>query len=62
MAEGSRITEDGFYRVTESLDQRITEQFHIPIKRPERLLKMMTINRNGKKEDISSSRAGADSE
>lgn len=27
MAEGSRITQDGFYRVTESLDQRITQNF-----------------------------------
>lgn len=27
MAEGSRITEEGNYRVTESLDQRITQQF-----------------------------------
>ena len=27
MAEGSRITEQGYYRVTESLGQRITQQF-----------------------------------
>jgi hypothetical protein len=27
MAEGSRITQEGFYRVTESLDQRITQNF-----------------------------------
>jgi len=44
------------------LDQRITEQFHIPIKRPQRLLKMMTHNRNGEEEDSDTSRTGEDSE
>jgi hypothetical protein len=43
------------------LDQRITEQFHIPIKRPQRLLKMVTDNRNGK-EVSDASGSGEDSE
>jgi hypothetical protein len=43
------------------LDQRITEQFHIPIKRPERLLKLVTNSRN-EAQDSDASRSGEDSE
>jgi len=43
------------------LDQRITERFHLPIKRPERLLKLVTDNRNGE-EDSDTSGSGEDNE